>query len=486
MTLADYLTYLCETYQQWEVLVKSKENSFTPTELLSRLRPDERDHRVRVEMGGSGELIRDAESGDALLEVMWSSARRGWTLPGNNRGKPHYYVSKENLLVSLCGKVAAPASSRLSSIPPLGALVCNACYKRVERGELSIPKSTGAESRIISELLLRGIKFSFSDESSGEETRRGLKVYEREVVGAQLGERNLIVTVNRETKRMGIDVLRLDYHAGKIPAESDVLVTARRGDEEVYCGEGTVGTVVRAWERAPLDCQERQEVKRMISEFKLPDCQIDSKAQFSDLKRLYDRCSRYYRYASSQIECVKRLTKETTSAFLLHLDEADATWDVTDGDAKFIEELRRQYPELIRTEAGKKERARQSDRQLRQAEERQPIVEARSNLTRFPCKDMLLEVKDVGMLRVGDLKGKMRDGTISPNTLVRYRDSDEWAELGEFLKKWVRSRATREQLNFLTKLQKQRGITDEIPVDMWRSAASARITELLRATAGMR
>jgi hypothetical protein len=153
----------------------------------------------------------------------------------------------------------------------------------------------------------------------------------------------------------------------------------------------------------------------------------------------------------------------------------------TDGEAKFIEELRRQHPELIRTEAGKKERARQSDRQLRQAEERQPIVEARSNLTRFPCKDMLLEVKDFGTLKVGDIKGKMRDGTISPNALVRYRDSDEWAELGEFLKKWVRSKVTREQLDFLSKLQKQRGITDEVPLDMWRSAASARISELLRA-----
>ena len=68
-----------------------------------------------------------------------------------------------------------------------------------------------------------------------------------------------------------------------------------------------------------------------------------------------------------------------------------------------------------------------------------------------------------------------------PNALVRYRDSDEWAELGEFLKKWVTSRVTREQLDFLSKLQKQRGITDEIPLDMWRSAASARISELLRA-----
>ena len=77
MTLADYLTGLSETYQQWEVLVKPEENSFTPTELLSRLRPDERDHRVRVERAGSGEMIRDAESGDALLEVIWSSARRG-------------------------------------------------------------------------------------------------------------------------------------------------------------------------------------------------------------------------------------------------------------------------------------------------------------------------------------------------------------------------------------------------------------------------
>ena len=116
MTLADHLTYLSETYQQWEVFVKLKENSFTPAELLSRLHPSELSRSVSVEMGGSEEVIRDAESGDALLEVMWSSARKGWML-AEGKTKPHYYVTENNLLVSLCGKVAASADSRLSSSP---------------------------------------------------------------------------------------------------------------------------------------------------------------------------------------------------------------------------------------------------------------------------------------------------------------------------------------------------------------------------------
>jgi len=66
-----------------------------------------------------------------------------------------------------------------------------------------------------------------------------------------------------------------------------------------------------------------------------------------------------------------------------------------------------------------------------------------------------------------------------PNTLVRYRDSDQWDELGEFLQKWLRCRITGPQLDFLKKLQDQRGITDEIPADMTRSAASARISALV-------
>jgi hypothetical protein len=480
MTLVDYLTHLAKTYQSWELLLKSKEKSFTVSELLENLRPEERECSVGTETGGKGDFILDAQSGERLLQIIWSSARRGWMVRKIINSKPHYYVTKDHLLVSLCGYDAASCDSQLSADAPLNVPVCKKCCERMKQGASAVGSQCGPERLNITEMLLRGITTTFTS-SSSERFKRGLVIYEPKVVGTKLAERNITVSVDGEPRRVPIDVLRSYYHAGKIPADSDVLVTATRADAEVYCGEGTVATVVGAWERAPLDSQERQEVKRMISEFKFPACHGDSKAQFSDLKRLYDRCSRYYRYVTSQIECVKRLTKEATSAFLLHLDEADATWDTIDGEAKFIEELRRQHPELIRTEAGKKERARRWDRQLREAEERQPIVEARNNLTRFPCKDMVLEVKDFGMLRVGDIKGKMRDGTISPTALVRYRDSDEWAELSEFLKNWLKCRATREQLDFLTRLHKQRGITDEIPVDMWRSAASARISELLRA-----
>ncbi len=260
MTLSDYVTYLAQTYQSWELLLSSKEKSFTMSEFLENLRLEERERSVGIETGGEGDFIYDAQSGERLVQVIWSSARRGWVVKQIRNSKPHYYVTKNHLLVSLCGYDAAPCDSQVL-----------------------------------------------------EQFKRGFLVYETRLVGAKLAERNITVTVDGESRKIPIDVLRRDYHAAKIPADADVLVTATRGDGEVYCGQGTVAAVIEAWEKAPLDAFDRQDVKRMTTEFKLPDYHVDSKAELSELKRLYDRCNRYYRYVASQAEELKRVTKEATS-----------------------------------------------------------------------------------------------------------------------------------------------------------------------------
>jgi hypothetical protein len=55
---------------------------------------------------------------------------------------------------------------------------------------------------------------------------------------------------------------------------------------------------------------------------------------------------------------------------------------------------------------------------------------------------MQLEVKDIGTIRVRDVKANIRSGVISPETPVRYHSNDEWVELCEFLNDWMKSKAT--------------------------------------------
>ena len=198
MTLSDYVTYLAQTYQSWELLLSSKEKSFTMSEFLENLRPEERERSVGIETGGEGDFIYDAQSGERLEQ---------------------------------------------------GAVGTQCAQERLN----------------ITEVLLRGITTRFSSSSSGQQFKRGLLVYETRLVGAKLAERNITVTVDGESRKIPIDVLCRDYHAAKIPADADVLVTATRGDGEVYCGQGTVAAVIEAWEKAPLDAFDRQDVKRMTT-----------------------------------------------------------------------------------------------------------------------------------------------------------------------------------------------------------------------------
>jgi hypothetical protein len=110
--------------------------------------------------------------------------------------------------------------------------------------------------------------------------------------------------------------------------------------------------------------------------------------------------------------------------------------------------------------------------------ERQYLTDTRNNLTNFPHKDLEIEVKDRETVRIREIKGKMRDGSMSPETLVRYGSDKDWVELGEFLNEWIKRRATIKQIDYLDALQKQHGISAEIAVDCSRKEISQRIAAL--------
>ena len=138
-------------------------------------------------------------------------------------------------------------------------------------------------------------EISISVKDDPLEIGRGMPVYE-ELTGEKLERRDIFVTCDGEQRKVKIDVLRSHFHAGILSADLPVVVTTDYGEEIRYCWEGTVSEVVAGWEAAPLQSYELQDVKRMIREFDLPEYQVASKAEYSDLRHLYERCTKYHRY----------------------------------------------------------------------------------------------------------------------------------------------------------------------------------------------
>jgi hypothetical protein len=310
------------------------------------------------------------------------------------------------------------------------------------------------------------------------EMKRGLRVYEAEIHAQKLERRDILVTHNGEQKKLPIDMLREQFHAGILPGDTPVLVTSLYCQETHYCGEGTVAGIVAAWEAAPVEEFDRQDATRMIQEFGFPEPTIPTKASYHELKRLYSRCDSYYRYVAAHDREFKRFTKAATKDLVFLLDQAQPGWDAIDGQKRFAEEVRRHHPEFMRTEADKKaKRQRDKEQQLRR-EERRPLIDTRNNLTSFPHKSMLIEIKDHGMIEIRAIKPKLRECVITPETLVRYRSDSNWMELCEFLSDWMRSKATGRQIDYLSALQRQHRITTPIPLDISRQEASDRIDAL--------
>lgn len=309
-------------------------------------------------------------------------------------------------------------------------------------------------------------------------TRHGLPVYESEIQGQKLGWRDIFVTHNGEQQKMPMDTLRAQFYAGLLPADAHVLVTKFYCEKTCFCGEGSVGSVVAAWESAPLEEFDHQDIARMILEFSFPEYEVASKATYNDLTRLYERCDSYYRYIEGCSREFKRLTKAATKDLVFQLDETQPGWDGTDATKRFAEEVRRHHPQLIRSEAEKKAK-RERDKEKRiEREERRPLIETRNSLTFFPHKSMQVETQDHGMVEIRAIKAKLREGTLIPETLVRYRSDADWMELCDFVKDWTRNKATKTQIDYLKALHRRNGISTEIPLDISRQEISDRISAL--------
>ena len=473
MTVADYLNALASRYTSSDVQLDVGGSKYSATDLMRGLSECDRNRPAAVETGTAGCFIRDAESDQRLFQVVWSPNREGWYVRDRDI-KAHYYVTANSYLASLCGNATVMLDSRILDSLPESVSPCKKCWDRKQvRSEKRDPAARSPNSASVP---IPTFTFSFS--SREPEVKGGLPVYEPEIRGEKLERRDIFVIRDGERVKLPIDVLRDQYRAGLWPSESPVLVTTDRGETTYYCGEGTAGSAVTAWESAPLDNFDRQDVSRMIHEFSFPDYEVVSKAQYFDLKKLYGRCDKYYREIIYRGKDFKRLTKAATKDLVLSLDEADPVWDSIDGEKRFAEEVRKRYPELIRSEAEKKRKKEKEKEAYLQRDLRRPLIETRNNLTNFPHKNMPIQIKDLGAVTIRELKSKIREGLVAPETLVRYRDDGEWVELSEFLNDWMRRKATVNQIDYLTALQRQHGIVFDIPLDVSREEISTRIAAL--------
>ncbi len=474
MTVADYLNDLASRYASSDLQLDVGGTKYSAADLLDGLDESDKNRPVAIETGAAGCFVRDAASDQRLFQVVWSPNREGWHVP-NRDIKAHYYVTTNFYLASLCGNVTTMLDSDLIESLPDSVAPCKKCWDRKqarsEKGNAA-PKTPNVAS-----VPLPTFTFSFS--STPPEVKRGLPVYEAEIRGEKLEQRDIVVSRGDDQLKLSIDTVRAQHRAGLLPAELPVLVTTYRAETTYYCGEGTVGSVVAAWESAPLDNFDKQDVVRIIHEFGFPDYAVTSKAEYSDLKKLYARCDKYYRYIAARDKDFKRLTKAAAKDLVLSLDEADSTWDSTDGEKRFAEEVHKRHPELIRSEVEKKRKKEREKEAYLQRELRRPLIETRNNLTNFPHKNMPIQIKDVGTITIRELKPKIRDGLVVPETLVRYREDAEWIELSEFLNDWMRRKATIKQIDYLRALQRQHGIVADIPLDISREEISTRISALV-------
>ncbi len=203
------------------------------------------------------------------------------------------------------------------------------------------------------------------------------------------------------------------------------------------------------------------------------------KLNIAILRHLYERCTKYHRYIGWHDQEFKRLTKPGTKELVFRLDAEDPTWDASDGEERFLEEVRKRLPHPVRNVREQKGRVEHVKEVELRRKEHQYLTDTRKNLTNFPHKDLEIGVKDGAAVRIREIKGKLRDGSMSPETLVRYRGDQEWVELGEFLDEWIKKRATVKQIDYLDALQKQHGINAEIAVDCPRKEISQRIATLV-------
>jgi hypothetical protein len=319
---------------------------------------------------------------------------------------------------------------------------------------------------------------SGSVNANDTDTKYGLPVHEPNIIGIKLGRRTILVIHEGKQEQIEINALRKQFRDGKIPGESPVLVTNLYCQQTYYCGEGTVADVVAAWESAPIEDLDRSFMLIEAEKYALSCDNVITKIDYHAFMRLCERLNIYRLFILKKKNELKKLPRAAIANIVYLLDQENPGWDAIDGQPRFYEELKKRFPEFVRNEKAQRIKKQQDKSRRRKQREQLPVTETKFYLTMFPHKTMQVEVKDIGPMEIRAIKPLLRQGTMTYESLVRYRNTSEWTELYSFLHDWLENKASDRQINYLTALQKKNGIDEPIELDSNKREISKRIDAL--------
>ena len=318
----------------------------------------------------------------------------------------------------------------------------------------------------------------FDNSSNNSTVRYGFPVDHEEFAPRKIGRMDLRICVNGENKILRINDLIKLFDGKIITGSENVVITRPNVEANYFCGDGLASDIITSWKSAALDHND-VDLPNRVNEYGF-QISIKTKYELMLFDELYARVSKYFYYANGKNKIYKKFKKQEMKDLVLLLDTRNPGWD--DNEIKCYDELdgfiKIFNPDKIRTVLEQKEKRRLIKLKSIEAEVNLPVVRIRNALTAFPHKKIIVEIKDLGKMEVRQIKPLISKNIVKPDTLIRYRDEDEWMELSDFLEDWAVNKITVSQLQFLTALYKENSIVDEIPFDLSRKMASEKITFL--------
>jgi hypothetical protein len=318
----------------------------------------------------------------------------------------------------------------------------------------------------------------FDNSIKNSTVRYGFPVDHEEFAPRKIGRMDLRICVNGENKILRINELIKLFDKKIITGSENVVITRPNVEANYFCGDGLAIDIINSWKSAALDHND-VDLPNRVNEYGF-EISIKTKYELMLFDELYARVAKYFCHANGKNKIYKKFKKQEMKDLVLLLDTRNPGWD--DNEIKCYDELDRFIkifnPEKVRTVSEQKEKKRLIKLKSIEAEVNLPVVRIRNALTVFPHKKIIVEIKDLGKMEVRQIKPLISKNIVKPDTLIRYREEDEWMELSDFLEDWAVNKITVSQLQFLTALYKENSIADEIPYDLSRKMASEKITFL--------
>lgn len=333
------------------------------------------------------------------------------------------------------------------------------------------------DEKVVNETKNSSVNYGFQadNEIENSSVKYGFPLDHQEFAPRKIDRMDLRFVLNGEKKILRINELIKLFDKKIITGSENVVITRPNVEANYFCGEGRAIDIINSWKSAALD-HDDVDLPGRVNEYGF---QISIKTKYERMlfEELYARVSKYFHHVSGKNKVYKQFRKHEVKDLILLLDGRNPGWD--DDQTKCYDELDRLiktfYPDKIRTLAEQKEKKRLIKLKSIEAEVNLPLVRVRNALTAFPHKELIVEIKDIGKMEIRKIKPLLSSGSITPDTMIRYREENEWLDLSEFLQDWAANKISVSQMQFLKSLYRENSIMDEIPYDLSRKLASEKI-----------